>query len=205
MQKTHKHLTKIVTISLSLAFAVLVVHGVLTSPPNHDTEAPDVKATVTQVPLKPAEPEMVNVINRIHTPEEVYRRFQDNEFRATNHFRTCRLMVTGRVKNIGTATFTKDPLVTIAIPGSDEGMKFIFEYTSSNWNEVAALEIDDILTISGMDTRKGQFGGLFLSNAEIMNTLHSRNSREMMVERNGFYDRILCEKRAIQADISDYN
>lgn len=28
MQKTHKHLTKIVTISLSLAFAVLVVHGV---------------------------------------------------------------------------------------------------------------------------------------------------------------------------------
>ncbi|WP_256664940.1 hypothetical protein [Klebsiella grimontii] len=123
----------------------------------------------------------------------------------TNHFRTCRLMVTGRVKNIGTATFTKDPLVTIAIPGSDEGMKFIFENTSSNWNEVAALEIDDILTISGMDTRKGQFGGLFLSNAEIMNTLHSRNSREMMVERNGFYDRILCEKRAIQADISDYN
>ncbi|OVX66931.1 hypothetical protein BME25_13995 [Klebsiella pneumoniae] len=89
-------------------------------------------------------------------------------------------MVTGRVKNIGTATFTKDPLVTIAIPGSDEGMKFIFENTSSNWNEVAALEIDDILTISGMDTRKGQFGGLFLSNAEIMNTLHSRNSREMM-------------------------
>ena len=134
---------------------------------------------------------MVNVVNRIHTPEEVYRRFQDNEFRATNHFRTCRLMVTGRVKNIGTATFTKDPLVTIAIPGSDEGMKFIFENTSSN--------------ISGMDTRKGQFGGLFLSNAEIMNTLHSRNSREMMVERNGFYDRILCEKRAIQADISDYN
>lgn len=76
MQKTHKHLTKIVTISLSLAFAVLVVHGVLTSLPNHDTETPDLKATVTQVPLKPAEPEMVNVVNRIHTPEEVYRRFQ---------------------------------------------------------------------------------------------------------------------------------
>ena len=73
---------------------------------------------LTQVPLKPAEPEMVNVVNRIHTPEEVYRRFQDNEFRATNHFRTCRLMVTGRVKNIGTATFTKDLIFSLkTVPG----------------------------------------------------------------------------------------
>ena len=48
MQKTHKHLTKIVTISLSLAFAVLVVHGVLTSPPNHDTETPEVNSSTSK-------------------------------------------------------------------------------------------------------------------------------------------------------------
>ncbi|HFL9400982.1 TPA: hypothetical protein ACG5Y0_004686, partial [Escherichia coli] len=48
----------------------------------------------------------------LYTAEEVYSRFKEHEFRATNDFKKCRLMVTGKIKKIGTVTFSKNPLVT---------------------------------------------------------------------------------------------
>jgi hypothetical protein len=41
---------------------------------------------------------IIDILPRLYT-EEVYARFQEHEFRATNDFKKCRLMVTGKKKD----------------------------------------------------------------------------------------------------------
>lgn len=50
-------------------------------------------------------------------------------------------MVTGKIESISTVTFSKKPLVTLDISGSNEGLKFIFENTDYDNDKVAALNV----------------------------------------------------------------
>jgi hypothetical protein len=76
---------------------------------------------------------------------------------------TSKLPIDGyrKNKNIGTVTFSKKPLVTLSIPGSDEGLKFIFEDTDSNNDEVAALNIGKTIVIAGRNARAGPLVAYF--------------------------------------------
>lgn len=39
---------------------------------------------------------IIDILPRLYSTKEVYARFQEHEFRATNDFKKCRLMVTGK-------------------------------------------------------------------------------------------------------------
>ncbi|MGS1813538.1 hypothetical protein GHV20_001065 [Klebsiella oxytoca] len=127
----------------------------------------------------------------------MYARFQEHEFRAKNDFKNCRLMVTGKITDIGTMTFTKDPVVTLDIPGTIEGLKFIFENTDANNDEVAALDIGKSIVIAGINAEKGSFGGVFLDDSILMSDMISKElhkQRQILVPNDGFYDRVICRK-----------
>ena len=70
--------------------------------------------------------------------------------------------------------FQQKPLVTLSIPGSDEGLKFIFEDTDSNNDEVAALDIGKPIVIAGRNARSGSFGGVFLDDSILMSDMLSK-------------------------------
>ena len=139
----------------------------------------------------------IDIFPRMYTTGEVYTRFQQHEFRATNDFKNCRLMVTGKIENIGTVTFSKKPLVTLSIPGSDQGLKFIFEDTDSNNDEVAALDIGKSIVIAGINAEKGSFGGVFLEDSILMSDMISKEphkQRQILVPSGGIFDRVICRK-----------
>ncbi|HHA1387988.1 TPA: hypothetical protein ACOEDK_004790, partial [Enterobacter kobei] len=95
---------------------------------------------------------------------------------------------------IGTVTFRKNPVVTLGIPGSDEGLKFIFEDTNYNNDKVAALNIGDLIIIAGKNARPGTFGGIFLDDSKIMTDMISKKKRQILVVNGGVYDREICQK-----------
>ncbi|MCF7264430.1 OB-fold putative lipoprotein, partial [Escherichia coli] len=130
----------------------------------------------------------------LYTAEEVYSRFKEHEFRATNDFKKCRLMVTGKIKKIGTVTFSKNPLVTLYISGSNEGLKFIFENTDYNNDKVAKLNVGDTVIIAGWNARPGTFEGIFLDDSQIMTGMISKKKRQMLAVNGGVYDREICLK-----------
>nr|MBG2650983.1 hypothetical protein [Klebsiella oxytoca] len=106
-------------------------------------------------------------------------------------------MVTGKITDIGTMTFTKDPVVTLDIPGTIEGLKFIFENTDANNDEVAALDIGKSIVIAGINAEKGSFGGVFLDDSILMSDMISKElhkQRQILVPNDGFYDRVICRK-----------
>ena len=137
---------------------------------------------------------IIDILPRLYTTEEVYARFQEHEFRATNDFKKCRLMVTGKIKKISAATFSKNPLVTLHIPDSSEGLKFFFENTEYNNNTVAALNVGDTVIISGWNARPGTFGGIFFDDSQIMTKMVSKKKRQMLALNGGIYDREICHK-----------
>lgn len=137
---------------------------------------------------------IIDILPRLYTTEEVYARFQEHEFRATNDFKKCRLMVTGKIKRISTATFSKNPVVTLHIPDSSEGLKFFFENTDYDNNTVAALNVGDTVIIAGWNTRPGTFGGIILDDSQIMTKMVSKKKRQMLAVNGGVYDREICQK-----------
>mgnify|MGYP002197261009 CR=1 FL=1 len=137
---------------------------------------------------------IIDILPRMYTTGEVYARFEQHEFRATNDFKKCQLMVTGKITGIGTVTFRKNPVVTLGIPGSDEGLKFIFEDTNYNNDKVAALNIGDLIIIAGKNARPGTFGGIFLDDSKIMTDMISKKKRQILVVNGGVYDREICQK-----------
>ena len=137
---------------------------------------------------------IIDILPRLYTTEEVYARFQEHEFRATNDFKKCRLMVTGKIKKIGTVTFSKNPLVTLYISGSNEGLKFIFENTDYNNDKVAKLNVGDTVIIAGWNARPGTFEGIFLDDSQIMTGMISKKKRQMLAVNGGVYDREICLK-----------
>jgi hypothetical protein len=90
--------------------------------------------------------------------------------------------------------FQKNPVVTLGIPGSDEGLKFIFEDTNYNNDKVAALNIGDLIIIAGKNARPGTFGGIFLDDSKIMTDMISKKKRQILVVNGGVYDREICQK-----------
>lgn len=141
-----------------------------------------------------SKPFLIDLLPRLYTPEEVYARFKEHEFRATNDFKKCRLMVTGKVESIGTVTFRKNPLVTLYIPDSNEGLKFVFENTDYDNNKVAELNVGETVIISGWTAQPGTFGGVFLDNSQIMNNMVLKRKGQMLVVNGGVYDREICQK-----------
>ncbi|MET6525618.1 hypothetical protein WIU84_31235 [Raoultella ornithinolytica] len=139
-------------------------------------------------------PSIIDILPRLYTAEEVYSRFKEHEFRATNDFKKCRLMVTGKIKKIGTVTFSKNPLVTLYISGSNEGLKFIFENTYYNNDKVAKLNVGDTVIIAGWNARPGTFEGIFLDDSQIMTGMISKKKRQMLAVNGGVYDREICLK-----------
>nr|EKX8895491.1 hypothetical protein [Enterobacter asburiae] len=103
-------------------------------------------------------------------------------------------MVTGKIKRISTATFSKNPVVTLHIPDSSEGLNFFFENTDYDNNTIAALNVGDTVIIAGWNARPGTFGGIFLDDSHIMTKMVSKKKRQMLALNGGIYDREICQK-----------
>ncbi|HFZ1618903.1 hypothetical protein [Klebsiella pasteurii] len=178
-----------------------ILYGLSTTPdPSNTPETKVVENTnppPSHQPTEPSKPLLIDIFPRMYTTGEVYARFQEHEFRAKNDFKNCRLMITGKITDIGTVTFSKKPLVTLSIPGSDEGLKFIFEDTDSNNDEVAALDIGKPIVIAGRNARSGSFGGVFLDDSILMSDMLSKElhkQRKILVPNGGIFDRVICRK-----------
>ncbi len=103
-------------------------------------------------------------------------------------------MVSGIIKGIDTVTFSKKPVVTLGIPGSNGGLKFVFEDTNYDNDKVAALNIGDSIIISGKNAQPGTFGGIFLDDSQLMSDMTSKKKRQILVVNGGVYDREICRK-----------
>lgn len=185
-------------ITVAIAYGIYLLYGLATTP--YQPEKPEIKIaknTPTESQQKqeqPSKPSIIDILPRVYTAGEVYARFKQHEFRATNDFRKCQLMVIGKIASIGTVTFSKKPLVILGIPGSDEGVKFIFENTNYNNDKVATLNVGDSIIIAGKNARPGTFGGVFLDNSQLMSGMVSKKKQQMLVMNGGVYDREICTK-----------
>lgn len=185
-------------LTVAIAYGIYLLYGLATTP--YHPKTPEVKVvenadTMTrQQPEQPSKPSIIDILPRVYTTGEVHARFKEHEFRATNRFKNCRLMVTGIITGIGTVTFSKKPLVTLGIPGSDGGLKFVFEDTNYDNDKVAALNIGDSIVIAGKNARPGTFGGVFLDDSQLMSNMVSKKKQQILVVNGGVYDREICHK-----------
>lgn len=186
----------VITVAIALSFYAF--QGVAINP--CQAKSTEVKPTSNadtvslQQTAQLSRPSIIDILPRLYTAEEVYSRFKEHEFRATNYFKNCRLMVTGKIKSIGTVTFSSKPLVTLNISGSNEGLKFAFENTDYDNDKVAALNVGDTVIIAGWNARPGTFDGIFLDDSQIMTNLISKKKRQMLAVNGGVYDREICHK-----------
>ncbi|AKL11135.1 TPA: hypothetical protein I8271_002064 [Kluyvera intermedia] len=185
-------------VTVVIAYGIYLLYGLATT--SYQIKTPEIMTSENtgtvflQEPEQPSKPSLIDILPRLYTTEDVYWRFKEHEFRATNNFKGCRLMVTGQVKSIGTTTFSKAPLVTLYIRDSSDGLKFIFENTDYDNDKVAALNVGDTLIISGWNARPATFGGIFLDSSQIMTNMVSKKKRQMLVVNGGIYDREICQK-----------
>lgn len=186
------------TATVAFFFGLYILNGIAITPCQaRTTESIQLSnggSASLQQKEKSTKSSIIDILPRLYTTEEVYARFQEHEFRATNYFKKCRLMVTGKIKKISAATFSKNPLVTLHTPDSSEGLKFFFENTEYNNNTVAALNMGDTVIIAGWNARPGTFGGIFLDDSHIMTKMVSKKKRQMLALNGGIYDREICHK-----------
>ncbi|HCL6633651.1 MULTISPECIES: OB-fold putative lipoprotein [Enterobacter cloacae complex] len=186
------------TATVAFFFGLYILNGIAITPCQaRTTESIQLSnggSASLQQKEKSTKSSIIDILPRLYTTEEVYARFQEHEFRATNDFKKCRLMVTGKIKKISAATFSKNPLVTLHTSDSSEGLKFFFENTEYNNNTVAALNMGDTVIIAGWNARPGTFGGIFLDDSHIMTKMVSKKKRQMLVLNGGIYDREICHK-----------
>ncbi|CAM4438872.1 tRNA_anti-like [Klebsiella pneumoniae] len=202
MNSSYIHYIKKSVIAVAIIYGIgNILYGLSTTPDQPNTPETNVventNTAPSHQPTEPPKPLTVDIFPRMYTTGEVYARFQEHEFRAKNDFKNCRLMVTGKIKDIGTMTFTKDPVVTLDIPGSDDGLKFIFEDTDSNNDEVAALDIGKSIVIAGRNALSGSFGGVFLDDSILMSDMISKElhkHRQILVTSGGIFDRVIYHK-----------
>jgi len=198
MEPTYKVYIKKSIITVAIAYGIHLLYGLATT--TYQPKTHEVKDTVNtnnvtqQQSEKPSKPSIIDILPRVYTTGEVYARFKEHEFRATNDFKKCQLMVTGIITGIGTVTFSKKPLVTLGIPGSDAGLKFVFEDTNYDNDKVATLNIGDSIIISGKNAQLGTFGGIFLDDSQLMSAIISKKKRQILVVNGGVYDREICRK-----------
>ena len=185
-------------ITVAITFSFYVFQGIAITPCQAKSSEVKSASNTDTVSLpqisKISRPTIIDILPRLYTTEEVYSRFKEHEFRATNDFKKCRLMVTGKIKKIGTVTFSKKPLVTLDISDSNEGLKFIFENTDYDNDKVAALNVGDTVIIAGWNARPGTFEGIFLDHSQIMTNMISKKKRQMLAVNGGIYDREICHK-----------
>ncbi|UAN35127.1 OB-fold putative lipoprotein [Enterobacter asburiae] len=186
------------TLTVVILFGIYILNGLAIIPCQaRESESIQVSnggSSSSQHQEKSTKSSIIDILPRLYTTEEVYARFQEHEFRATNDFKKCRLMVTGKIKKISAATFSKNPLVTLHISDSSEGLKFFFENTEYNNNTVAALNVGDTVIIAGWNARPGTFGGIFFDDSQIMTKMVSKKKRQMLALNGGIYDREICHK-----------
>lgn len=198
MKSPYERYIKKSVITVAIAYGIYLLYGLATAPYQPRTTEIDIAEKNNTVPLQQPEqsskPSIIDILPRLYTTGEVYARFQEHEVRATNGFKKCRLMVMGKIESISTLTFTKNPLVTLGIPGSSEGLKFIFKDTDYDNDKVAALNVGDTIIIAGWRASPGTFGGVFLDDSEIMSNMLSKKKREMLAMSGGVYDREICRK-----------
>lgn len=198
MKSPYEGYIKKSVVTVAIAYGIYLLYGLATTP--YQPRATEVKSAentdIVPVPQpeKPSKPSIIDILPRLYTTGEVYARFKKHEFRATNDFKKCRLMVVGKIENISTLTFSKNPLVTLVIPGSNEGLKFIFKDTDYDNNKVAALNVGDTIIIAGWRASPGTFSGIFLDDSEIMSDMLSKKKRQMLAVNGGVYDREICQK-----------
>jgi len=198
MESIYKGYIKKSVIIVATAYVIYLVYGLATTP--YQPNTPEVKVaenadTVSQQqPEQPSKPSKIDIFPRAYTSGEVHARFQQHEFRATNDFKNCRLMVIGKIESIGTAAFSKNPLVTLSIPGSIDGLNFEFENTDYVNNKVAKLNVGDPIIIAGLNAQRGPLGGIFLEDSRIMSHMLSTKTQQMLVASDGVYDRGICQK-----------
>lgn len=198
MKSSYERYIKKSVITAAISFGFYMLNGTAIAPCKAKTPeiipTSNADAVSLQQTTKSPRPSVIDLLPRLYTTEEVYARFKGHEFRATNDFKKCRLMVTGKIKNIGTATFSKNPLVTLSIPDSNEGLKFIFENTDYDNDKVATLNEGDTVIIAGWNARPGTFEGIFLEHSQIMTNMISKKKRQMLAVNGGVYDREICQK-----------
>lgn len=186
------------TTAISIFFGIYILNGMTIIPcqarATESIQLSNVGSVSLQQNEQSTKPSIIDILPRLYTTKEVYSRFQEHEFRATNDFKKCRLMVAGKITKISTATFSKNPIVTLHIPDSSEGLKFFFENTDYDNNTVAALNVGDIVIIAGWNARPGTFGGIFLDDSHIMTKMVSKKKRQMLALNGGIYDREICQK-----------
>lgn len=198
MKSPYKGYIKKSVVTVAIAYGIYLLYGLATTP--YQPRATEVKSAentdIVPVPQpeKPSKPSIIDILPRLYTTGEVYSRFKKHEFRATNDFKKCRLMVVGKIESISTLTFSKNPLVTLGIPGSNEGLKFIFKDTDYDNDKVAALNVGDTIIIAGWRASPGTFSGIFLDDSEIMSDMLSKKKRQMLAVNGGVYDREICQK-----------
>lgn len=204
MESTYKGYIKKSVMTVAIAYGIYLLYGLATTqyqPKTHQVKV-DINAdTVTQQQQQQQQqseqsfkPSIIDILPRAYTTGEVYARFKEYEFRATNDFKKCQLMVTGIITDIGTVTFSKKPLVTLGIPGTDAGLKFVFEDTNYDNSKVAALNIGNSIIISGKNAQLGTFGGVFFDDSRLMSDMVSKKKRQILVVNGGVYDREICRK-----------
>ncbi|MDW2741477.1 hypothetical protein [Atlantibacter subterraneus] len=185
-------------LTVAIAYGIYLLYGLATTP--YQPKPPEVKVvenadTMTQHHAEqPSKPSKIDIFPRIYTTGEVHARFEQHEFRATNDFKNCRLMVIGKIESIGTAAFSKNALVTLSIPGSIDGLNFEFENTNYNNNKVTKLNVGDPIIIAGFKAHRGPLGGIFLDDSRIMSHMLSTKKEQMLVASDGVYDREICQK-----------
>jgi len=184
--------------TVAISFGIYMLNGLAIQPSQASTyesiQVSNRDSASLQQKEQLAKPSIIDILPRAYTTGEVYAQFKEHEFRATNDFKKCRLMVIGKIKSIGTVTFSKKPLVTLYIPDSNEGIKFIFENTDYDNDKVATLNVGDIVIIAGRNARPGTFEGIFLDRSQIMTNMISKNKRQLLAVNGGVYDREICQK-----------
>ena len=185
-------------ITVAIAFNFYVFQGIALNP--CQAKSTEVKPTSNadtvslQQTTQLSRPSIIDILPRLYTVDEIYSRFKEHEFRATNDFKNCRLMVTGKIVNIGTLTFSNNPLVTLGISGSNEGLKFIFENTDYDNDKVAALNVGDTVIIEGWNVPPGPPPAVLLEHSKIMTNMISKKKMQMLAVNGGVYDREICHK-----------
>lgn len=198
MRAHAKHHFKKSIATIAISFGIYMLNGLAITPSQASTsesiQVSNGGSTSLQQKKQPSIPLIIDILPRAFTTGEVYAQFKEHEFRATNNFKKCRLMVIGKIKSIGTVTFSKKPLVTLYTSDSNEGLKFIFENTDYDNDKVATLNVGDTVIIAGWNARSGTFEGIFLDHSQIMTNMISKKKRQMLTVNGGVYDREICQK-----------
>lgn len=187
-------------ITVTIAYGLYLLYGLATKPYIQHSESPkEPKATQESISQSmpeqnPSKPSVIDIQDRIYSAEELVNLFKAHEFRATNFFRKCRVMVQGKIGKIGFVPFNTKPQIELIVANSTDDLYFEFEKNDNISNEIAKYNVGDTVIIAGGNASKGPLGGIFLDGSRIMDTQTSRKSNKILAMNGGILDRTICKK-----------